>query len=108
MHERVALPRPSRRHRQGVTRSDVRWLMAWLGVFTLAILLLLAAHQVYRLTGPHPQMTMFMRSLKHYARWLIPGQKSGPRSERAPLPGEPPASHYAGSSEASGHEAQRA
>ncbi len=49
--------------------------MIWLGVFAAAILSLLAARQVYHLTGPHPQMTVFIRRLKHHARWLIPGLK---------------------------------
>jgi hypothetical protein len=107
MEDRVALERTGRSHRQVVARSDVRWLLAWLAVFAAAILTLLAAHQVYRLTGPHPHVTVFIRKLKHHARSLIPGLK-GRRSELAPLPMSPPPPHYAGSSSASGQVAQRA
>ena len=90
-----------------VARSDVRWLLAWLAVFAASILALLAAHQVYRMTGPHPQMTVFIRKLKHHARWLIPGLK-GRRSELVPTPTGPQPPHYAGSSSTSGQVAQRA
>ena len=89
-------------------RSDVRWLLAWLAVFAAAILALLAAHQVYRLTGPHPQVTVFIRQLKHQARWLIPGLKGRRSSQLVPAPAAPPPPHYAGSSSTNGQAAQRA
>jgi hypothetical protein len=108
MQDRVALERITRKHREVVARSDVRWLLAWLAVFAAAILTLLAAHQVYRLTGPHPQMTVFIRKLKHHARWLIPGLKSRRSSQLLPPPATPPPPHYAGSSSTSGQVAQRA
>ena len=91
-------------HRERVQRSDTRWLMAWLAVFAAATIGLLAAHQIYRITGPHPAVTAFVRSLKHYARWLIPGQKGRRSSLLVPLP----VPHYANASGASGHDAQRA
>jgi hypothetical protein len=94
-------------HRERVQRSDTRWLLAWIAVFAAATLGLLAAHQLYRFTGPHPAVTAFVRSLKHYARWLIPGQKGRRHSLLVPLPvprGEP---HYANASGASGQDAQR-
>ena len=75
MQDRVARPTVSRSHRAEVARSDVRWLLAWIGVFAGSMLLIVAAHQVYRLTGPHPQVTAFIRQLKHHSRWLIPGMK---------------------------------
>lgn len=91
-------------HRERAQRSDTRWLMAWLAVFAAATIGLLAAHQIYRITGPHPAVTAFVRSLKHYARWLIPGQKGRRSSQLVPLP----VPHYADASDASGHDAQRA
>jgi hypothetical protein len=107
MWDRVALRETRHTHREGVARSDLRWLLAWIAVFVASILLLLGAHQVYRWTGPHPQVTVFIRRLKHHARWLIPGLK-GPRSSQLPVPAGRPPTHYAGSSRASGHSAQRA
>jgi hypothetical protein len=107
MQERVAVPRREESHRQRVQRSDTRWLMAWLAMFLGAALGILAAHQLYRLTGPHPVITGFIRSLKHYARWIIPGQKSRRTSQLIPPPVVHPEPRYA-DSPASGHEAQRA
>ena len=75
----------SRSHRAEVARSDARWLLAWIGVFAGSMLLIVVAHQVYRLTGPHPQVTAFIRQLKHHSRWLIPGMK-GKRASTFLLP----------------------
>jgi hypothetical protein len=91
-------------HRERVQRSDTRWLMAWLAVFAAATIGLLAAHQIYRMTGPHPAVTAFVRSLKHYARWLIPGQKGRRTSQLVPLP----VPLHENASDTSGHDAQRA
>ena len=106
MEERVAIRRRDRTHWASVARSDARWLLAWIAVFVAAILALLAAHQVYRLTGPHPEITVLIRRLKHHARWLIPGLK-GPRSSLLPPLIAPPPPHYANSSRASGQSPQR-
>jgi hypothetical protein len=109
MQERgIAAPPRELSHRERVRRSDTRWLLAWLGVFAAAMLTVLVAHQLYRFTGPHPAVTSFLRSLKHYARWLVPGQKvrRHPLPLAVPLPGHQP--HYATSSDASGHDAHRA
>jgi hypothetical protein len=76
-------------------------------MFLGAALAILAAHQLYRVTGPHPAVTAFIRSLKHYARWLIPGQKGRRTSQLVPLP-IPQADRRYADSAASGHEAQRA
>lgn len=94
-----------RRHRPEVDRADLRWLAAWVGVFFAGILTMMALHRLYRATGPHPHVTQVIRRVKHYARWLIPGVK-GRRSQGTPPAISPP--HYAGSSPASGHDAQRA
>ena len=99
MRERVAVSRTDRRHRDSVARSDARLLLGWLVVFVAAFVLLLAADGLYRLTGPHPQISQLVRDVKHDARWLIPGEKSR-RSDRDP----PRATHYADC----GHDVQRA
>ena len=70
--------RAGRSNRDGIDRSDRRWLAAWLGVFCAGILLMAGVHRVYHLTGPHPQVRGLIRQLKHQARWFIPGLK-GPR-----------------------------
>jgi hypothetical protein len=106
MSDRVALRESHRTHREGVARSDLRWLLAWIAVFVASILLLLGAHRIYRWTGPHPQVTVFIRRLKHHARWLIPGLK-GRRTSQLPAGAGTAPPHYAGSSGASGHFAQR-
>lgn len=108
MQDRVALQRSSRKHRAGTARSDIRWLLAWGGVFAAAIVTLLVAHQIYRLTGPHPQMTLLIRMLKHEARTLIPGLKGRRSSQLIPVPPAPPLPHYAGSPSSNGQAAQRA
>ena len=103
MRERVAVSRTDRRHRDSVARSDARLLLGWLVAFVAAFVLLLAADGLYRLTGPHPQISQLVRDVKHDARWLIPGEKSR-RSDRDP----PRATHYADCADDSGHDAQRA
>jgi hypothetical protein len=85
MQERVVQATVSRSHRAEVTRSDTRWLAVWLGVFAGLMLLIIAAHQVYRATGPYPAVTAFIRQLKYHSRWLIPGMK-GKRSSTLLLP----------------------
>ena len=71
-----------------MTRSDTRWLVAWLGIFASMMLLVIGAQQVYRATGPHPEVTAFVRQLKHHSRWLIPFMKGKRASEfLLPIPG---------------------
>jgi hypothetical protein len=94
-----------RRRPPSLDRADLRWLSAWVGVFFAGILAMMALHWLYRATGPHPHVTQVIRSMKHHARLLIPGLK-GRRSEVSPPAAA--ARHYAGSSPASGHVAQRA
>lgn len=93
-----------RRRPPGLDRADLRWLTAWVGVFFAGILTMMALHWIYRATGPHPHVTQVIRRIKHHTRLLVPGLK-GRRSESSPPPA---ARHYAGSSPASGHVAQRA
>ena len=90
-----------------MARSDARWLLVWLAVFAASILGLLAAHQLYRLTGPHPQMTVLIRKVKHYTRLIIPGLKGRKTSQLVPPPISP-LPHYAGSSSANWQVTHRA
>lgn len=71
-------------HRRDVERDDRRMLILWAASFAAALALFAAATQVYRVTGPHPQVTALIRQLKHQARWLIPGMKSAPNARDAP------------------------
>jgi hypothetical protein len=63
-----------------VRRVDRRWLVAWVGVFVLLLGGFAGLHQIYRWTGPHPEVTVFIRRVKHHARWLIPGLKAKPNA----------------------------
>jgi hypothetical protein len=54
-----------------VARTDRRWLLAaadvfagWLGAFA-------AARALYVATGPHPEVTLFLRRVKSYANKLL-------------------------------------
>jgi len=65
-------------HRRDVERDDRRMLIVWTALFA-------AATQLYRVTGPHPQVTALIRQTKHQARWLIPGLKGRPNAKDAPF-----------------------
>jgi hypothetical protein len=93
------------KHRVEVARADRRWLLAWAAIFVGTLLFLVAAHQIYRLTGPHPEVTVFIRALKHEARWLIPGLKKKPNAVPLFVPLHPGIS---GASDRSGQAAHRA
>jgi len=67
-------------HRREVERDDRRMLILWAASFAAALGLFAAATQIYRATGPHPQVTAFVRQVKHHARWLIPGLKGRPNA----------------------------
>ncbi|HXJ32548.1 MAG TPA: hypothetical protein VMS22_00790 [Candidatus Eisenbacteria bacterium] len=68
------------RHQYEVRQIDRRWLVAWIGSFLASLVLFFAIYGVYKATGPHPQVTVLMRHLKHHARWLIPGLKAKPNA----------------------------
>ncbi|HEV7733548.1 MAG TPA: hypothetical protein VGR62_15385 [Candidatus Binatia bacterium] len=92
------------KHRIEVARDDRRWLLAWAGIFVGTLALLVVAHQLYRMTGPHPEITAAIRSLKHQARWLIPGLKGKPHARGAAVDPD----HRSVDSTRSGQAAQRA
>jgi len=54
-----------------VARVDRRWFLAALAVFVATVAGMLAAVFVYRITGPHPQVTLFVRHVKRYANQLL-------------------------------------
>lgn len=105
--ERMGPPLGSGKHRVDVAKTDRRWLLAWAAVFAGTLLALVLAHQVYRLTGPHPEVTTFIRSLKHEARWLIPGLKRKPNAAGGVL-FELPHPGISGASDRKGHAAHLA
>ena len=55
-----------------LARTDRRWFLAAAGVFAGSIMLLGGAYQVYRATGPHPEVTVFVQDVKRMARRFIP------------------------------------
>lgn len=94
-------------HRREVARSDRRWLLAWTAIFLTMFGLLAGVHAIYRATGPHPEVQVFLRRVKHHARWLIPGLKSRPNWRGdVQLLGDQARRHPG--SPASGHDAHRA
>jgi hypothetical protein len=60
-----------RKPSERVVRSDRGWFLIFLLVFMLSIGGLFGAHAIYRATGPHPRVTMFMRRVKGYANRLV-------------------------------------
>jgi len=73
-------PRPvgvSRRHEREVERTDRRWFVLTLVGFTALLGLFFGARAVYHLTGPHPQVTLFLRRVRGLARWVIPRWRRG-------------------------------
>jgi hypothetical protein len=72
-------------HRREVERDDRRMLLVWSASFAAVLGLFAAGTQVYRVTGPHPEVTALIRQMKHHARWLIPGLKGAPNAKDAPF-----------------------
>ena len=71
----------SARHRLESAQADRRWLVVWTALFVGWLALSGIAMVVYRATGPHPEMTLFLRALRHEARWFIPGLKHKPNAK---------------------------
>ena len=57
--------------RDDVAHTDRRWFLAAAAVFVGSLALLLGARVIYQATGPHPEMTVFIRHLKSYANKLL-------------------------------------
>ena len=70
----TGMTRPARASRaeREVVRTDRRWFLAALGVFAVSVASLLGAYGIYKATGPHPEMTLFLRRVKRIARRLVP------------------------------------
>jgi hypothetical protein len=72
----VAIQRQNDRRHEEVERADRRhFLTVTLGV-VVSLGLLLSAHWIYRATGPHPRMTLFLRRVKRVVDRLF---KARPR-----------------------------
>jgi len=63
------------RHQREVWQIDRRWLVTWVLSFVASLTLFFAVYGLYKVTGPHPQVTVFLRAVRHEVRWLIPGLK---------------------------------
>jgi len=67
---------PARSRRSGppphVVQSDRRWFLALAAAFVASFGGLFALHAVYRATGPHPNVTIFLRSVKRVLRGVVP------------------------------------
>ena len=72
--------RPITRHQREVMHLDRRWLVTWVASFMGSLALFFAAYGVYKATGPHPQVQVLLRAVKHEVRWLIPGLKGKPNA----------------------------
>jgi hypothetical protein len=72
MQRKMAAPGVSRRTEDEVARSDRRWLLAIIAVFTISLSTFFGAYQLYRVTGPHPEITLFLRRAKGLAKQILP------------------------------------
>jgi len=69
---------PSDRATRETQNADRRWLLAAVVVFGTSAGVLLLARWVYRVTGPHPEITLLVRSVKAFARRLLPRIRRSP------------------------------
>jgi len=74
----LAFPRPGRAA-QEVARADRRWFLAVAIVFGASIVGLTGGLALYRLTGPHPQVTLLLRRLRRIVHWVIPRSRNPPK-----------------------------
>lgn len=75
----VATTRQPDRAKQELVRTDRRWFLTMALVFALSIAVLFGALTVYHLTGPYPEVTIFIRRLRGLVRWLIPRHRHPPK-----------------------------
>jgi hypothetical protein len=61
----------SGRRRDDVARSDRRWLVLVTVVFLGSLVGLFCLRVLYHATGPHPEITTFVRRVKLYANRLV-------------------------------------
>ena len=66
------------RHQREVLVLDRLWLATWVASFVGSLMIFFAVYGAYKATGPHPEVTVFLRAVRHEARWLIPGLKRKP------------------------------
>lgn len=69
------------RHQREVLQVDRRWLLTWMVSFAGSLAFVAGLYGVYKVTGPHPEVTALVRGLKHEVRWLIPGLKHKPNAK---------------------------
>jgi len=62
---------PRRTEKQELARTDRRWLVTAAAVFLASLGVAFGAVEVYRATGPHPQVATFLRHAKYYANALL-------------------------------------
>lgn len=55
-----------------VVQSDRRWFLVLAAGFVASFGGLFSLHAIYRATGPHPNVTIFLRSLKSQLSRLVP------------------------------------
>lgn len=55
-----------------VVQSDRRWFLVLAATFVASSAGLFSLHAIYRATGPHPNVTIFLRSVKRQLRRVIP------------------------------------
>ena len=62
---------PRRSEQEELARGDRRWLVTAAGVFVATLAGAFGAVEVYRATGPHPEVATFLRHAKYYANGLL-------------------------------------
>ncbi len=62
---------PQPRSKDEVARVDRRWILTAAVIFAGTLGGLFGAVALYRATGPHPEVTLFVRKVKLYANGLL-------------------------------------
>ena len=70
---------PDRKTRE-VHNADRRWLLAAFAVFGVTATILLVGHWLYRVTGPHPEVTLLLGRVKALSKRLLPRIRRSPRT----------------------------
>lgn len=69
---------PSNRTTRETQDVDRRWLLAAVAVFGGTAVVLFVMRWLYRVTGPHPEVTLLVRRVKALARRLLPRIRRSP------------------------------